>query len=171
MHLDLVRPGIALYGYAAGPDVPAQGLHPAFRLKSIVSLVKDIKKGDNISYGRTFIAAHDMRIATLALGYADGYPRLLSGKGVVEINGQPAHVLGRVCMDQIIVDVSHIPQVEMNSVVTVCGGTIADSMDDVASKCGTIQYESLCDIGMRAQRLYWEDGKQIALTDYLEGNH
>ncbi|MDL2323550.1 alanine racemase [Ruminococcaceae bacterium OttesenSCG-928-A16] len=168
MHLNLVRPGIILYGCNPSPEVQLPGLKPAFSLKTVVTMVKTLKKGDDISYGRTFTAPQDMRVATLAVGYADGYPRLLSGRGVVGIHGQPAKLLGRVCMDQVVVDITHIPNVHLGDVATVFGGGGADSVDEVAAKCGTINYEILCNIGRRVQRVYTEDGQETMLADYME---
>lgn len=168
MHLNLVRPGIILYGCNPSAEVCLHGIKPAFRLKTVVTMVKTLKKGDDVSYGRTFTAPQDMRVATLAVGYADGYPRLLSGQGVVGIHGKPAHVLGRVCMDQMVVDITHIPKVCLGDVATVFGGEGADSVEDVAAKSGTISYEILCNIGRRVQRVYTEDGKETMLADYME---
>lgn len=168
MHLDLVRPGIALFGCDPSSEVGLPGLRPAFRLKTAVTMVKDLKAGDSVSYGREFTAPRDMRVATLAVGYADGYPRLLSGAGVVGIGGRPAPILGRVCMDQLVVDVSGIEGVALGSIATVFGGDGADSIDEVAAKCGTINYEILCNIGRRVQRVYVEDGRETLLADYME---
>ncbi len=168
MHLDMVRPGIVLYGCNPSHDVEVPGLKPAFRLKTVVTMVKAIKKGDSISYDRIFKAPQDMRVATLAIGYADGYPRRLSGQGKVAINGKPAPIVGRVCMDQLIVDISAIPDVELGDVATIFGGTGADSVDDVARKSDTINYEILCNIGRRVQRVYVENGKETLLADYME---
>lgn len=168
MHLDMVRPGIALFGCNPSPQVGLPGLRTAFKLKTVVTLVKDLRAGDSVSYGREFTAGHDMQVATLAVGYADGYPRLLSGTGVVGINGKPAPILGRVCMDQLVVDISDIGGVALGSVATVFGGDGADSIDEVAGKCGTINYEILCNIGRRVQRVYVEDGRETLLADYME---
>ncbi|MGD9560602.1 MAG: alanine racemase [Oscillospiraceae bacterium] len=168
MHLDIVRPGIALYGCNPSADVQLPGLRPAFSLKTAVTMVKHIKAGDAVSYGRTFIAPRPMRVATLAVGYADGYPRLLSGQGTVGICGQPAPLLGRVCMDQLVADVSGIEGVQLGSVATVFGGAGADSIDDVAAKSGTVNYEILCNIGRRVQRVYTEAGRETLLADYME---
>ncbi len=168
MRLDIVRPGIILFGCSPSPDVTLAGIRPAFRLKTVVTMVKNLKAGDDISYGRTFTAPRDMRVATLAVGYADGYPRLLSDKGVVGICGKPAPVLGRVCMDQLVVDVTHIEEAHLGSIATVFGGDGADSIDEIAAKSGTINYEILCNIGRRVQRVYIEDGQETLLADYME---
>ncbi|NLW78037.1 MAG: alanine racemase [Ruminococcaceae bacterium] len=168
MHMDMVRPGILLFGCNPSPEVQLPGLKPAFSLKTVVTMVKDIKQGDCISYGRTFTAPRDMRVATLAVGYADGYPRLMSGTGVVGIEGRPAPILGRVCMDQLVVDVTGNEAAALGSIATVIGGGSADSIDAVAAKCGTINYEILCNIGRRVQRVYTEEGRETLLADYLE---
>ena len=109
-----------------------------------------------------------MQVATLSVGYADGYQRALSNRGVVSIHGRPAPVVGRVCMDQIIVDVTGIPGVQQGDVATIFGGGAADSVDDIADKCGTVNYEIICDIGRRVQRVYTRGGKPIQVTDYME---
>ena len=168
MQMDLVRPGVALYGCNPSSDVKCAELKTALQIKAIISLVKEIKKGDDVSYGRKFRASEDMMVATLSVGYADGYQRALSDKGIVEINGKPAKVLGMVCMDQMIVDVTGISDVKQGDVATVFGGDIADSIDKVAEKCGTINYEILCDIGRRVPRVYTRGGEQIKVTDYLD---
>lgn len=167
MQLDLVRPGVVLYGYQPSPDVNCAELCGALEIKATISLVKKIKAGDDISYGRIFRAEKDMTIATLAVGYADGYQRALSDKGIVSIHGKPARVVGRVCMDQMMVDVTEIPGVKQGEVATVFGGGAADSIDDIAAKCGTVNYEILCDIGRRVPRVYTRGGKQISITDYM----
>ncbi|MDD2994551.1 MAG: alanine racemase [Pygmaiobacter sp.] len=168
MQMDIVRPGIILYGYRPSADVTCDELEGALELKAVVSLVKPIKKGDDLSYGRIFTAPQDMRVATLSVGYADGYLRALSNKGVVSVHGQPAPVVGRVCMDQIIVDVTGIPDVHQGDVAVIFGGGAADSVDDIADKCGTVNYEIICDIGRRVQRVYTRGGKPIHVTDYME---
>lgn len=167
-HLDLVRPGIILYGENPSDDVCLPGLCPAMRLKAVVSMVKEVQAGDAISYGCTFTAPAPMRLATLTIGYADGYPRALSGRGVVSLHGRAARVVGRVCMDQMMVDVTEIPQVQAGDVAVVFGDHVAHSVDDIARAEGTINYEVLCDIGRRVQRVYVENGAEVDLVNYLE---
>ena len=169
MHLDMVRAGIILYGYGPSCDVPCPALQPALTVKAVISHVKRLPAGDAVSYGRTYKADTDRVVATLALGYADGYQRALSDKGVVTIHGRPAPVIGRVCMDQTMVDVTDIPGVKQGDVATIFGVGAADSLDDIAEKCGTIHYEILCDIGRRVPRVYLRGGEQIRVTDYLDG--
>mgnify|MGYP000912257519 FL=1 len=165
----MVRPGIILYGEQPSADTVLPGLVPALRLRAAVSMVKELAAGDAVSYGCTFRAPKPMRAATLAVGYADGYPRALSGRGTVSLHGRPARVLGRVCMDQIVVDVTDIPDVKAGDAAIVFGGGAADSVDDVARMTGTINYEVLCDVGRRVQRVYVENGAEVELVDYLKG--
>jgi len=156
--LDLVRPGIMLYGcppcVPRRPDDPA--LVPALRLRTAISQLADIAAGVSVSYGRTFVAACDMRIATLPIGYADGLSRLLSGRGRVLIGGRRAPILGRVCMDMTMVDVTHLPDVRVGDEAVLIGrqGDEEITADEVAGLTGTISYEVLCRIGPRVPRIY-----------------
>ncbi|MBQ5754165.1 MAG: alanine racemase, partial [Oscillospiraceae bacterium] len=165
----LVRAGIILYGVAPSGQVPFGGLQPVLTLKTTVSQVKNLAPGQSVSYGRLFTANQPMRVATLCCGYADGYPRLLSSQGVVAVCGQPAPVLGRVCMDQMVVDVTHIPQAAPGSEVCVFGGSgPQDSADAAAQKAGTIPYEILSCIGHRVPRVYLENGRPVLISDGLK---
>ncbi len=166
--MDIVRPGIILYGAQPSSQVTLPGLKPAFKLKTVVTMVKPLAKGESVSYGRIFTAPHDMQVATLAVGYADGYPRLLSDTGVVDIEGKAAPILGRVCMDQMVVDVTHNPAARQGSIATLFGGGAADTVEQMAEKCGTVNYEILCNIGRRVQRVYIEDGRETLLADYMQ---
>ncbi len=168
-HHNMVRAGIILYGENPSGETPLQGLRGAMKLKARVALVKQLKQGDEVSYGRTFRAQGPMRVATLTAGYADGYPRLLSGQGVVSIHGQPAPVLGRVCMDQTVVDVSAIDNVNMGDEAVMLGGKGGDSFEDAARKIGTINYELLCAVARRVPRVYVQQGRQVSVVDYQEG--
>lgn len=154
MHLSAVRPGIVLYGCPPSADLPCEGLKPLMALKATVARVKEILPGDTVSYGRTFTALRPTRIATITAGYADGYPRALSGKGVCSVNGLPAPVVGRVCMDQMMIDVSACGEVHSGDTVTVFGGPGADSVEVAAEKAGTIPHELTCGIGKRVPRVY-----------------
>ena len=137
------------------------------RLKAVVSMVKWVRPGDKISYGCTFTAERPMRLATLTIGYADGYPRALSGKGRVSLHGKPAAVVGRVCMDQMMVDVTDIPEAAAatwpSSSATARRTACARSPPE-----GTINYEVLCDIGRRVQRVYVDGGAEVDVVNYLE---
>ncbi len=147
---DACRPGIVLYGMNPTDDNTAD-LIPVMTLKSIVSLVKTIRKGDTVSYGRTFKAQNDMKIATISAGYGDGYPRHLSGKGYVLINGQRAPIVGRVCMDQFCADVSEIEGVCEGDEVILFGKEL--SAGELARISGTIHYEILCGVSKRVPRI------------------
>lgn len=150
--LNLVRPGIILYGLT--PSSASQfnlDFKPVMTLKSVISMVKTIKKGDEVSYGRTFKAEKEMKIATVAAGYADGYPRALSNNGFVLINNKKAPILGRVCMDQMLVDVTDIENAKMGDEVLLFGKDL--SVDILAEKTNTINYEIVCGISPRVPRV------------------
>jgi len=151
-HLNMVRPGIMLYGYGPGED----SLRPVLSLKSRVILVKGVPAGTPISYGRTFITKRRSIIATVPIGYADGYSRRLSNSGEVLINGRRAPVIGRVCMDTIMVDVTEIGDVREDTGVVLIGsqGDERITAQDIAQKIGTIPYEVLTSIGKRVKRIY-----------------
>lgn len=151
-HMDICRPGIILYGLAPS-DAPElkKDFIPVMTLKSVVSMVKTITAGDTVSYGRTFTAEKEMKIATVSAGYADGYPRVLSNKAEVIINGKRAPILGRVCMDQMSVDVSHIEDVKMGDEVILFGKEL--SVDELAYLSNTINYEIVCGISPRVPRV------------------
>ena len=157
-HLDLVRPGIALYGYYPSPYVNRAlvKLLPVMSLKARVSFVKEVPKGCSISYGRKYIAKKKTLIATIPLGYGDGYSRLLSNQGEVLIRGKRAPVVGRVCMDQLMVDVGHIHDVQQGDEVVLLGRQEGEEItaDELAGKLGTISYEVLCMISERVPRVY-----------------
>lgn len=151
-HLSFCRPGIILYGLK--PDnnlVLEEELIPVMTLKSVVSMVKEIEKDTPVSYSRTFVSKEKMKVATVSIGYADGYPRLLSNKGEVVIKGQKAKIIGNVCMDQITVDVSHIENVNMGDEVTLFGKEL--SAEKLAQLCSTISYEIVCGVSKRVPRI------------------
>jgi alanine racemase len=156
--LDLVRPGIMLYGChprgARRPDDPV--LHPALRLRTAITQVKELPAGSSVSYGRTFTASRDMRIATIPIGYADGLPRMLSDRGQVLIRGRRAALVGRVCMDMTMVDVTALPEVRAGDEAVLIGrqGDEEITADEVAALAGTISYEILCRLGPRVPRVY-----------------
>lgn len=154
---DLVRPGIMLYGLYPSPrtnrSIP---LKPAMSFKTQVIYLKKVPAGYSLSYGRTFTTRKKSLIATLPVGYADGYPRHLSNKGEVLVRGKRASVVGRVCMDMILVDVTHIPDVKVGDEVVLFGKQENEEVlvDELASKIGTINYEVVCGIGKRVPRVY-----------------
>lgn len=168
---NLIRPGIILYGLppAAGLDIGV-GLKPVLSVKSCVSMVKVLDAGCEVSYGRTYKTDSAIKVATVPIGYADGYPRSLSGKGKMIINGKYAPVIGRVCMDQLMVDVSGIDGVTIGTPVTVVGsdGDCRITLDDIAEACGTISYEIMCDLSIRMPRVYIKNGKTTDIL-YLGG--
>ena len=153
----LSRAGIILYGLHPdiSLDIP-QGLEPIMELKAVISHVKTVNPGDCISYGRTFVADREMRIATVTIGYADGYSRLLSSKGEILVHGKRCRIVGRVCMDQLMIDVSCVPDAASGDIVTLIGreGDDCITADELASVYGTIGYEVVCGISKRVPRIY-----------------
>ncbi|BAF58841.1 alanine racemase [Pelotomaculum thermopropionicum SI] len=157
-HLDMVRAGIILYGLYPSDEVDRRriDLRPAMSLKARVAHVKEVPAGFKVSYGCTYTTGRPGVIATLPLGYADGYSRLLSSKGEALIHGRRAPVVGRVCMDQVMVDVSGIPGVKAGDEAVLIGrqGGETISADEVAAKLGTINYEVTCMVSGRVPRVY-----------------
>ncbi|MCC8069199.1 MAG: alanine racemase [Ruminococcus sp.] len=152
-----VRAGIILYGLNPSNDVRKDIVYkPIMALKSVVSMVKYISKGDTVGYGRTFKADKTIKVATVTAGYADGYSRLLSNKGEVLIHGIRCKIIGNVCMDQFMVDVSNIDNVKSGDIVTLVGtdGNETITLDELANIIGTINYELACNINLRASRVY-----------------
>ena len=170
-HHSLTRAGIILYGLDPSEDAHFPELQPALSLHCIVTFVKELQPGQCVSYGRTFTADHPMRVATVCVGYADGYPRALSGgqgQGVMSIHGRPAPVVGRVCMDQTLVDVTNIPEVKMGDEVVVFGPGAGDTADTIAKKTNTINYEIVCGLARRVPRVYKENGTVCKIWNDLE---
>lgn len=163
-HLSMVRAGIILYGLAPNPAIkPRFELEPLMTLKSTVSFVKDLRAGCSVSYGRTFTATRDMRVATVPIGYADGYFRSISEEGYMSVKGKKAKILGRICMDQTIIDVTDIEGVEIGDEVTVFsnGADNAPTANDLAEMAGTINYEIICAVSKRVPREYIKNGKIV----------
>ena len=138
-------------------------LYPALEFKSSVSFVKSVKKGFTVSYGSTYVAEKDMKIATVPAGYGDGYPRYLSNKGEVLIHGTRCKIVGRVCMDQFMVDVSHLDNVQIADEVTLVGtdGNETITVEEVSDKESRFNYEFCCLITPRVPRIYIKDGKVV----------
>lgn len=158
-HLDLVRPGIAIYGLYPSSHVCRDlvKLTPVMSLKAKVAFVKEVPERFSISYGRSYYTRERTRIATVPLGYGDGYSRLLSNRGQVLIRGRRAPVVGSVCMDQLMVDVGHIPGVQQGDEVVLLGSQGTEEMitvDELAGCLGTINHEVLCMISERVPRVY-----------------
>ena len=173
-NMDLVRAGISIYGMYPSEEVNklAAPIVPVMSLKSHIVYIKELQPGSQISYGGTFVVEHPMKVATIPVGYGDGYPRSLSGRGRVLIRGCEAPILGRVCMDQFMVDVTEIPNVKEGDMVTLIGsdGGYEITMEELAEKSGRFHYELACDIGKRVPRRFWKDGKIIATQDYFSEN-
>lgn len=164
-----VRAGIVLYGLSPSPEYKDKAdFKPIMSLKSTVSQVKTIPKGSFISYGRTFVSEREMTVATVAAGYADGYYRALSSKADVLINGVRCKVLGRVCMDQLIVDVSGVKDVKRGVTVTLFGKDKNEciTLDELATLSDTINYEIACNINRRVPRVYIKNGEIVKVIDY-----
>lgn len=171
MHLDLVRPGIILYGL-----LPAQWmrgrirLRPLMQLKTVVSMTKTVEPETPVSYGRTYTTAGPTRLATVPIGYADGYPRALSGKAKMQVAGVDVPVVGRICMDQCMLDVTNAPAAADDMTVTVFSAD-PDSpfcVDAIAAATGTINYELICGVNKRVPRLYRRGGKLEAVANYMK---
>ena len=155
---DMVRAGIILYGLYPSEEVRKEALElaPAMEWKTHVVNIMEPEMNRGISYGATYVTDHPCRIATISIGYADGYPRSLSNKGWVLIHGKKAPIVGRVCMDQTMVDITDIPDVKMEDVVTLIGrdGEERISVEDMADLSGSFNYEFVCDVGQRVKRIY-----------------
>ncbi len=168
-NLSMVRAGITLYGLSPSEEVPKEllKLRPVLSLKSSLVYVKEIEAGTPVSYGGTYIAKGKMRIATVPVGYGDGYPRSLSNKGYVLIRGRRAPIVGRVCMDQFMVDVSGIPEASEGDEVTLIGedGSEEITMEALGERSGRFNYELACCLGGRIPRLYLRDGNIIDVED------
>jgi len=169
LQLNMARLGIVIYGLTSSDLVKEQwGIEPVMSVKSVVAMVKEIEAGTTVSYGRTFTAANDMKIATIPIGYADGYTRRLSGNGArMIIKGAYVPIIGTICMDMCMVDVTGL-DVKAGDAVTVIGkeGDKAVTADEIAAKSGTINYEITCDISKRVPRVYVRDGKVVSVQKF-----
>ena len=159
---DMVRAGIILYGLAPSSKLADRlDLVPAMTLKTVVAFVKEVQKGATISYGRTFTADRKMKIATVPIGYADGFIRQNAKDGYMMVNGKKAKIVGRICMDQTMLDVTDIEDVKTGDEVVVfgTGENCEPTADSLAENTGTINYETVCLVGKRVPRIYIKDGK------------
>ncbi len=165
-NMDLVRAGIILYGLWPSDEVHKEriDLHPVLELKSHVAYVKTVEAGTSISYGGTYTAAVPRVVATIPVGYGDGYPRSLSNKGWVLIHGQRAPIIGRICMDQFMVDVTDIAHVKAGDLVTLAGtdGAQRLSLETLGELSGRFHYEFACTLGRRIPRVYYKDGVLVS---------
>ena len=169
-HLDMVRDGICLYGLYPSEEVQKERLPliPAMELKAWVSYVKELDAGVEVGYGGTYTTSRKTRVATIPVGYADGYPRCLSNTGRVLIHGQSAPIIGRVCMDQFMVDVTGIENVSEGDEVTLFGrdGGAEISVEEISGMSHSFNYEFVCDVGKRVPRVFYRDGKVIGTKDF-----
>lgn len=170
-NLDAVRAGIILYGLwpSAEVDRDSAALKPVLSLYSRIVYVKDLEADREISYGGTYTTKRPMRVATIPVGYGDGYPRMLSNKADVLICGQRAPILGRVCMDQFMVDVTHIPEAETGSLVTLVGCDKGEeiTMEELGEISGRFNYELACCLGKRIPRIYKKGNETVLTKDYF----
>ncbi len=176
-YYDMVREGIILYGLYPSDDVLQElgekfVLMPAMELITHISNIKTVEKNTGIGYGHTFRAERDLRVATIPVGYADGYPRELSNKAQVLIHGKRCRILGRVCMDQMMVDISEVPDAAIEDKVTLVGrdGDEWISVEELAAAAYSFNYEFVCGIARRVPRVYYRDGEPLKIIKYLDYN-
>lgn len=172
-NMDMIRMGIGLYGYYSAPIVKRASninIEEIASFFTTVSNVKYLDKDETIGYNRTFITEKKTKVATIAIGYADGYPYSLSNKGYVLIKGKKAKILGKVCMDQTMVDISDIEDVKIGDAVLLYGHDKDNYLPiyDVADKANTIIYDLICRLSMRVPRIYIRDGEVVKVVNYLE---
>ncbi|WP_440526628.1 alanine racemase [Simiaoa sp.] len=171
-NMDMVRAGITTYGLYPSEEVSKDivPLRAAMSLYSHIVYCKTIHAGQSVSYGGLFTAQKDTRVATIPVGYGDGYPRSLSGRGYVLIHGKKAPILGRVCMDQFMVDISEIPEAMDGDKVTLLGmdGTERITAEELGELSGRFNYEFVCDLGKRIPRVYIQHGEITEVRDYFE---
>jgi len=169
VHLDMVRDGICLYGLYPSGEVKKEKLmlQPAMEWKAYLSFVKELEPGVEIGYGGTYTTTRRTKVATVPVGYADGYPRALSNRGRVLIHGQSAPILGRVCMDQFMVDVTEIPGVKEGDTVTLFGkdGRSEISVEEISGMSYSFPYEFVCNVGKRVPRVFYRDGRAVGTKD------
>lgn len=169
---DMVRSGISTYGLYPSEEMDKEAilLYPAMSFKSHITHVKIVPEGETVGYGGTFTLPCDKLIATVGAGYADGYPRALSNKGRVLVRGEYAPVVGRVCMDQIMIDVSDIDGVSVGDEVVLFGsqGEKCIPVEEPADMSSSFNYEFVCDINRRVPRVFFKDGVNVGMVNYLE---
>lgn len=170
-HGDMVRCGIVTYGLYPSDELnDVCALYPAMELKSSISFVKDVPSGFTVSYGSTFVTDRPTRIATVTAGYSDGYPRYLSNKGEVLVHGIRCPIIGRVCMDQFMIDVTAVPDVKSGDEITLVGtdGEETISIEDISDPDARFNYETVCLINKRVPRVYVKNGEIIKIEDCYE---
>lgn len=170
-NMSVVRAGISLYGMWPSDEVKKENidLQPVMSLKSCIVFLKELEKGRTISYGATYETTRKQRIATVPVGYGDGYPRSLSNKGYVLIYGKKAPICGRICMDQFMVDVTDIPEAQEGDLVTLVGKDHGAeiTMEEIGDLSGRFNYEFACDLGKRIPRVYIKNGEVVETKDYF----
>lgn len=171
-NMDVVRAGITLYGLWPSAEVARDivPLQPVLSLKSRIVYIKEVEAGMPVSYGGVYVTPRRMRIATIPVGYGDGYPRSLSGKGYVLVRGKRAPILGRICMDQFMVGLEDIPEAEEGDEVTLIGrdGEEWISMEELGELSGRFNYELACNLGKRVPRVYKKGGRITETKDYYD---
>lgn len=168
--MDMVRPGILVYGVHPSQDTAEHmALRPVMTLSSTVAQLRDVPAGSQISYGRTMTAKKDLRMAVVPVGYADGLNRAYSSGGSFLIHGREVPIIGRICMDMCMVDVTEVPDVKVGDTVTVFGVNAGNiiSCDRIAERIGTIPYEVLCAVNKRIPRIYLSDGRPSEVLQYI----
>ncbi|MBE6935501.1 MAG: alanine racemase [Ruminococcaceae bacterium] len=165
-HFDMVRLGLALYGLEPVPGVPYGNLKPAMTMKTPITQLKTIPAGTPVSYGMTYHAARETRVATVPVGYGDGYLRSFAGAAMT-VCGKPAPVIGRICMDLCMLDVTDIPEVREGDTAVIFGAAPHTTPDDLARLAGTISWEVITGISKRVLRLYLRDGKIVSRLSYI----
>ena len=170
-NLDIVRPGIILYGYYPSDEVMKDriDLKPAMTLKALISNIKTVPKDTGISYGHLFTTKKESKIATIPIGYADGYTRILTGKAEAYVGDKRVPIAGKICMDQLMLDITGLEDLKVGDQVVFfgVGNPSYPHVDEVAKKLGTINYEIICMMGRRLPRVYIKQGKVIKTLDYL----
>lgn len=168
--MNCVRAGIILYGLSPSSKLAGKiDLMPAMQIKSVIAQIKTVEPDSPVSYGCTYVTKKPVRIATVPIGYADGYTRSLGNRAYMTVNGKKAPVIGRVCMDQLMLDITDIDSINVGDEVTVIGNGKNNtvSFDDIADMTGTINYELICLVGKRVPRVYLHNGKSIGIMDSI----
>jgi len=170
-NMDMVRPGISLYGLYPSAEVDHQSvrLKPVMEIKSHIILVKELLENSGIGYGLTFTTKRKTRVATIPIGYGDGYPRALSNQGRVLVRGHFVPIIGRICMDQLMVDITDFDDIILGDEVTLIGRDKDEliSVEEAAAMAGSFNYEFVCNIGRRVPRVYYQDQEKIDTAFYL----
>ena len=169
MHLDMVRAGIILYGLYPSNDIDKSriDLKRAMSVKSQITHIKEICDNRGVSYGNEYITNGKTKIATIPVGYADGYTRMLGGKAKILVNDEPRDVIGRICMDQCMIDVTNVNNINVGDEVTIFGPKTVTA-DTLASWLGTINYEIVCMVSKRIPRIFYRNGRMVSVLNYLD---